>query len=194
MRSPLTRPRSARRSSTQVNTRSWTSSGSRARLRLSQEWSGTRRAAARSGSRKSRRRAVGAAPLQAALAVDAFEANFNKNKIAPRRQRGRTHHGGVIRLAQRLDEGVEPGIREHRWQPIVEHMPRRLRQLIEGHQHLALPWPLPPHRHGWHSLSLFYQQRIPRQSHFVNGLLASSTLVGELKWHPCRSWNRASRR
>jgi hypothetical protein len=42
MRVPLTRPRSASRSSTQANIRSWTSSGRRARLRLSHEWSGTR--------------------------------------------------------------------------------------------------------------------------------------------------------
>jgi hypothetical protein len=50
-------------------------------------------------------------------------------------------------------------------------VPRRLRQLVPGHQHLALPWPLPPHRHGWHSPSLFYQQRISRRPDFVNGLL-----------------------
>ena len=42
IRSPLISPCSARRSSTQANTASCTSSGSRERVLLSQEWSGTR--------------------------------------------------------------------------------------------------------------------------------------------------------
>ncbi len=101
------------------------------------------------------RQAVGAAPLQAALAVDALEvADQMHAEIAPGRQRRRAHDGGVVRLAERLDEGVEPGLDQHLLQPVVEHVPRRLRQLVPGHQHLTLPWPLPPHRHGWHSPSL----------------------------------------
>ena len=41
MRSPLISPCSARRRSTQANTASCTSSGSRERVLLNQEWSGT---------------------------------------------------------------------------------------------------------------------------------------------------------
>jgi len=119
------------------------------------------------------RQAVGAAPLEAALAVDTLEvADQMHAEIAPRRQRRRAYGDSVVGLAERLDEGVKPCLAQHRLQAIVEHMPRRLRQLVPGHQHLLLPRTLPSHRHGWHFLTLFYQQRISRRPDFVNGLLA----------------------
>jgi hypothetical protein len=68
IRSPLIRTCSARRCSTQVNTWSWTSSGTQLRVRLSQEWSGTRSRSPR--RRNSRSDGLSAQP---ALAVDAFE-------------------------------------------------------------------------------------------------------------------------
>jgi hypothetical protein len=118
------------------------------------------------------RQAVGAAPLQAALAVDALEVAHQMHpEVAAGRQRPRPHDRGVVRPAELLDEAVEPGLPEHRLQPVVEHVPRRLRQLVPGHQHLTLPWPLPPHRHAWHSALLPYRQRISRRPDFVNGLL-----------------------
>jgi hypothetical protein len=147
--------------------RSCISSGRRARLRLSHEWSGTR---SRSPSPRKvpQRQAVGAAPLQAALAVDALEvAGQVPAELTPGRQRRRPQDGHMA--------GTSPRRRRRNQRrsapPASDRRPRRLRQLVPGHQHLALPWPLPPHRHGWHSSSLFYRQRISRRPDFVNGLL-----------------------
>ena len=56
------------------------------------------------------RQAVGAAPFQAALAVDALEvADQQHAEVAPRRQRWPPSAGGVVGRAQPLDEAVEPG-------------------------------------------------------------------------------------
>src|SRR4051812_30873621 len=77
-----------------------------------------------------RRQAVGAAPLQAALAVDPFEvADQQHAEVAPRRQRGSAPTRGVVGRALSLDEAAEPGADEFRLQPVVEHVARRARHL-----------------------------------------------------------------
>src|SRR5215210_6706919 len=92
IRSPLTNPRSASRPSTQVNTASCASSGSRARVRLSQEWSGT-------GSLR-----------RQPVAVDALEvADQQHAEVAPRRQRGPAPARGVVGRALPFEAWFETG-------------------------------------------------------------------------------------
>src|SRR5207344_1328963 len=96
-----------------------------------------------------------------ALAVDALEVPDQMHAEVPaRRQRSRAHHRSVIRLAQTFDEASETVIEQNFLQTIVEHMPRRLRQLVPAQQHLALPVPLPPHRHGCSAPSSLYLEGI----------------------------------
>jgi hypothetical protein len=71
------------------------------------------------------RQAVGAAPFQPALAVDAFEvADQQHAEVAPRRQRWPSTPLRVVRRAQPLHEAVEPGCDKFRLQPVVERMAR----------------------------------------------------------------------
>src|SRR3954452_12641462 len=129
IRSPLIRPCSARRSSTQANTASCTSSGSRERVLLNPEWSGTGSGRAQP-QELAEREAVGAAPLEAALAVDALEvADQVHAEVAARRQRRPAPLAGVVGRALPLGEAVEPGLDQDRLQPVVEGVPRRARQL-----------------------------------------------------------------
>ena len=94
------------------------------------------------------RQAVGAAPLQAALAVDAFEvADQQHAEVAARRQRWPAAARGVVRRALPLDEAVEPGRDQLRLQPVVERVARRARHLRPRHQHLRLTIPLPTQSH-----------------------------------------------
>src|SRR3982751_3521455 len=107
IRSPLISPCSARRSSTQANTASCTSSGSRERVLLSHEWSGTGLGA--QAQELAQGQAVGAAPLQAALAVDALEVAHQVHaEVAPGRQRRPTTPARVVRRTLALGEPGEP--------------------------------------------------------------------------------------
>jgi hypothetical protein len=94
--------------------------------------------------------AVGAAPLQAALAVDALEvADQVHAEVAARRQRRPAPARGVVGRAPALGEAVEPGLdQQHRLQTIVEGVPRRARQLGPAHHQIGLPLALPAQRHA----------------------------------------------
>ena len=95
------------------------------------------------------RQAVGAAPLQAALAVDPFEvADQVHAKVAARRQRRPALPAGIVGRALLLGEAVEPGLDQHRLQAIVEGVPRRARQLRPADHQIRLPLALPPQRHA----------------------------------------------
>jgi hypothetical protein len=92
--------------------------------------------------------AVGAAPLQPALAVDALEvADQQHAEVAPRRQRGPAPVRGVVGRTLSLDEAVEPRGDELDLQPVVEDVARRAGHLRPGHQHLRLAIPLPTQSH-----------------------------------------------
>src|SRR4051794_28401047 len=105
IRSPLIRPCSARRSSTQANTASCTSSGSRERVLepgvVGHPLGGAEPQELAQGQ------AVGAAPLEAALAVDALEvADQMHAEVAPGRQRRPAAPARVVGRALALGEAV----------------------------------------------------------------------------------------
>ena len=94
------------------------------------------------------RQAVGAAPLQAALAVDALEvADQVHPEVAARRQRRPAPLAGVVGRALPLGEAVEPGLDQDRLQPVVEGVPRRARQLRPAEHQVGLSLALPSQRH-----------------------------------------------
>src|SRR3954454_5783450 len=94
------------------------------------------------------RQAVGAAPLQAALAVDALEvADQQHAEVPPGRQRGAALPRRVVGRALALDEAVEPGAEQFGLEPVVEYVPWRARHLRPGHQQFWLPTFLPSQRH-----------------------------------------------
>ena len=71
------------------------------------------------------RQAVGAAPFQAALAVDPLEvADQVQAEVAARRQRRAPPLAGIVGRALRLGEAVEPGLEQHGLQTIVEGVSR----------------------------------------------------------------------
>src|SRR4051812_14611367 len=72
------------------------------------------------------RQAVGTAPFQPALAVNAFEvANQQHAEIAPRRQRRPPAPCRIEGRAQALHEAVERRLDQHRLKPVVENVTRR---------------------------------------------------------------------
>jgi hypothetical protein len=74
---------------------------------------------------RAQRQAVGAAPFQPALAVDAFEvADQQHAEAASRRQRWPATPLRAVRRAQPLDEAVEPGCDTFRLQSVVGRMAR----------------------------------------------------------------------
>jgi hypothetical protein len=93
--------------------------------------------------------AVGAAPLQAALAVDPFEvADQVHPEVAAWRQRRPPVLAGIVRRALLFGEAVEPGLEQHRLQAVVEDVPRRAGQLHPADHQLRLPLALPSQRHA----------------------------------------------
>ena len=172
IRSPWISPCSARRCSTQANTASCTSSGRRERVLLSQEWSGTCSVVpSRRNSRK--RQAVGAAPFQAALAVDPLEvADQVHAEVAARRQRRPALLAGVVgaRTAARRSRRTQPrsappaGGRRRRAPASAAAPPSRPSDPPAARP--AAPAPCsPPHRHD---------RSESAKPDFVNGLLSCS--------------------
>jgi hypothetical protein len=81
---------------------------------------------------------IGAAPLDAALAVDALEIPHEVYpKIPAGRNRG-TPLLGIEGLAQLLSEGVEASFTENLLKPIVKSVPTGPRNLIPGQIHRPL--------------------------------------------------------
>jgi hypothetical protein len=77
------------------------------------------------------RQAIGAAPGDPALAVQAFEVTHEQHpEVAPGRDRRPSHARGAMRRAAILDPAVEPGLIEHHVQPVVKHVPGRARRLL----------------------------------------------------------------
>ena len=109
MRSPFTRPASAMRARTQSKIAVWTSWGRRARVRDSQEWSGTRsRLSSRRNSRSDRESEQ--RHVQPALRVDALEVAHQVHaEIAPRTPAPKAPPAwlAVIGPTGRLGEAVE---------------------------------------------------------------------------------------
>src|SRR3954468_14389699 len=72
------------------------------------------------------RQAVGAAPLQPALAVNAFKvADQQHAEVPPGRQRGPALPRRVVGRALALDEAVEPSAEQFGLEAVVEHVPWR---------------------------------------------------------------------
>src|SRR4051812_37192617 len=120
------------------------------------------------------RQAVGAAPLQPALAVNAFKVAAQQHaKVPPGRQRGPALPRRVVGRALALDEAVEPGAEQFGLEPVVERVPWRARHLRPGHQQFRLPIPLPSQRHATPATRVL-ERTESSQGDFVNGLLGSS--------------------
>ena len=77
-------------------------------------------------------------------------AQQQQAEVAARRQTWPADPVGVKPRALGLDEGVKAGVVEHLVQPLVERMPRALRQICAGHPHRLLPRSAAAfaHRHG----------------------------------------------
>ena len=91
---------------------------------------------------------IGAAPLNAALAVDALEIPHEVHpKIPAGRNRG-TSLVGIEGLAQLLGESIEAGFPQNLLETIVKSVPTRPRNLIPGqiHRPLLITLTTKPHR------------------------------------------------
>ena len=94
------------------------------------------------------RHRIRAPPGNASLAGAPLKiTNHVHPEIAPRRQRRGTHLRGVLRLARRLDKPVTTACDQHFLKLVVEHVSWRARHLRQGHDQIALPIALVPHRH-----------------------------------------------
>src|SRR3954452_5191093 len=115
--------------------------------------------------------AVGAAPLQPALAVDPLEvADQQHTEVPPRWQRRPALPRRVVRRALALDEAVEPGAEQFGLEPVVERVAWRARHLRPGPQQFRLPIPLPSQRHAA-PVARVLERTESSQADFVNGLL-----------------------
>src|SRR5438309_7947002 len=117
------------------------------------------------------RQAVGAAPFQTTLAVDAFEiADQQHAELATWRQRWATAPRRIRRRRLPLHEPVKVGPDQHCLQLVVEGVTRRAWQLRPRYQHVRLSFPL---RSQSHSPPAFLVRRTVNQTkaEFVNGLL-----------------------
>src|SRR3984893_14126750 len=112
-------------------------------------------------------------PGNAGLAGDPLEiANHVHAEVTPRGQRRRAHLRRVIRLARRLDKEIKTARDQHFLKPIVKHMPRRARHFPPGHDQIALPIALTPHRHPHKPRSVPLLHTESTKLDFVNGLLS----------------------
>ena len=96
IRSPLTKPRSARRATTQANTASCASSGHRSRVRLSHEWSGTRWRSSSPRKARSNRLSAQRHSSPRSLSMPLEVADQVHAEVAPRRQRRRAHGRRIV--------------------------------------------------------------------------------------------------
>src|ERR1700731_4163353 len=113
-------------------------------------------------------------PGNAALAGDPLEiANHVHAEVTPRGQRRRAHLRRVIRLARRLDKEIKTARDQHFLKPIVKPMPRPARHFPPGHDQIALPIALTPHRHPHKPRSVPLLHTESTKSDFVNGLLGT---------------------
>src|SRR3979411_247444 len=114
-------------------------------------------------------------PGNASLAGDPLEvANQVHAEVTPWRQRRRAHLRRVIRLACRLDKEIKTARDQHFLKPIVKHMPRRARYLLPGHDQIALPIALTPHRPCPQTPISPLLHTESTKLDFVNGLLGLS--------------------
>ena len=94
---------------------------------------------------------VGGTPRDGSFRIQALKvAEQQQAEIPTRRQTRPPDPVGVKPRALVLDESVEARIVEHLVQPLVERMPRALRQICAGHPHRLLPRSAAAfaHRHG----------------------------------------------
>jgi hypothetical protein len=143
IRSHWSSPRSASRCSTQENTASCTSSGSRERVLLSQEWSDT-------GSLEPSRRNPqnDRLPAQRRSRPPSLSVPATEPTECIRRQRRPVPRAGVVARALLPGEAVEPGLDRDGLQTIVESVPRRARQVGPAQHQVHLPLAPPPQRHA----------------------------------------------